>query len=397
VDQVELRFCDLPQDMAGRRSVDVGGRIALAAQDTKPLLFTSQTRADARALIGAVFVGLLTGAALGGFYLAGGMAKAADQHSRFSRLAGAAGGAYTEAAFTNATNDNAALAVAARLNTGGPVANTAGANRQLELLDARLQRRLNVQGQAAPQGLLLRANLKAYNPSPGPFRFQGALEGSRELDCLTQAVYYEARGETPSGQAAVAQVVLNRARSPAFPSSVCGVVFQRAGAKKGCQFSFACDGSTQRAREPGAWRRAQTIASRALDGFVMAEVGSATHFHTLNVAPLWGPRLMRVAQVGMHVFYRFGGRAGTPAAFTSDVEFASNEEAAISDVAATFRAATAVLPVAAALVEGGKGGPTSTPSEPASAPPAPIVAATPPHAPEKAEAKVAMNGTANTL
>jgi hypothetical protein len=377
--------------MAGQESVDVGGRIALAAQDTKPLLFFSQTRAEARALIGAVFVGLLTGAALGGFYLAGGMAKAADQHSRFSRLADAAGGAYSETAFTNATSDDGARAVADRLDVGGAVPTS---NRQIELLDARLQRRLQQKGQT-PQGLLLRASLKAYNPSPGPFRFQGALEGSRELDCLTQAVYYEARGETPSGQAAVAQVVLNRARNPAFPKSVCGVVFQRAGATKGCQFSFACDGSTQRSREARAWRRAQTIASRALDGFVMAEVGSATHFHTLNVAPMWGPRLLRVAQVGMHVFYRFGGRAGAPAAFTSDVQFASNEEAAISDVTATFRAASAVLPAATALVEGGMGGPATKPTEPASAPAAPTAIAAPTQVSEKADARPAMTLAAN--
>ncbi len=321
------------------------------------------------------------------------MAKAADQHSRFSRLADAAGGAYTESAFTNATSDNGARAVADRLD---PDAVPVTSNRQLELLDARLERRLRQKGQA-PQGLLLRASLDARHPSPGPFRFQGALEGSRELDCLTQAVYYEARGETPSGQAAVAQVVLNRARNPAFPKSVCGVVFQRAGAKKGCQFSFACDGSTQRSREAGAWRRAQTIASRALDGFVMAEVGSATHFHTLNVAPMWGPRLMRVAQVGMHVFYRFGGRAGAPAAFTSDVQFASNEEAAISDVAATFRAASAVLPAATALVEGGKGGPAAAPTEPASAPATTAAAAPATQVSDKADAKPAMTLATNTL
>ena len=172
MDQVELRFGDPPLSKAGQESVDVGGRIALAAQDTKPLLFFSQTRAEARALIGAVFVGLLTGAALGGFYLAGGMAKAADQHSRFSRLADAAGGAYTETALTNATNDDGARAVADRLDLGGAVPTTS--NHQIELLDARLQRRLQQKGQA-PQGLLLRASLNAYSPSPGPFRFQGAL------------------------------------------------------------------------------------------------------------------------------------------------------------------------------------------------------------------------------
>jgi hypothetical protein len=374
--------------MAGQKSVDVGGRIALAAQDTKPLLFLSQTRADARALISAVFVGLLIGVALGGFYLAGGMAKAADQHTRFSRLADAAGGAYSETALTQATSDDGARAVAERLEAL-PLANEGG-NHQLDLLDSRLQRRL-AQKSSAPQGLLLRASLNgAYNPSPGPFHFQGALEGSRELDCLTQAVYYEARGETPSGQAAVAQVVLNRARNPAFPKSVCGVVFQRAGARGGCQFSFACDGSMSRGHEVGAWRRAQTIASRALDGFVMAEVGSATHFHTLNVAPMWGPRLLRVAQVGMHVFYRFGGRAGAPGAFTSEVQFASNTEAAISDVSAPFRAAVAILPATTALVEGGVGGPATAPTEPASAP----AAATASTVSDKAEAKPAQSASA---
>ena len=348
------------------------------------MLLFPRTRADARALIGAVFVGLLIGLALGGFYLAGGMAKAAEQHSRFSRLAGAAGGAYSESALTQATDDSA-RAIAQRLSP----ADTAS-NRQLGLLNARLQDRLEQRPDAS--GLMLRTRLDGRsNPSPAPFRFQGALEGTRELDCLTQAVYYEARGETPSGQAAVAQVVLNRARNPAFPKSVCGVVFQRA-AKGSCQFSFACDGSTLRSRETGAWSRARKVASRALDGFVMAEVGTATHFHTLNVAPMWGPRLMRVAQVGMHVFYRFGGRAGAPDAFSSKVEFASNDEAAISDVSASFRAAAAILPATAALVEGGKGGPATSPAEPASAP---AVSATP--ILEKGESKPAAAKSAAVL
>ena len=84
-----------------------------------------------------------------------------------------------------------------------------------------------------------------------------------------------------------------------------------------------------------AWRRAQTIASRALDGFVMAEVGAATHFHTLNVAPMWGPHLMRVAQVGMHVFYRFNSRATAPAADVAQpTEIAQAEPPAKADMEA---------------------------------------------------------------
>jgi spore germination cell wall hydrolase CwlJ-like protein len=133
-----------------------------------------------------------------------------------------------------------------------------------------------------------------------------ALDSARDLECLTQAVYYEARGESAQGQAAVAQVVMNRVHHPAFPKTVCGVVFQGASAGHGCQFSFACDGSMGDRREPSAWRRAETVASRALSGAVMAQVGRATHFHTTDVDAAWSQDMIRVAQVGMHVFYRFG-------------------------------------------------------------------------------------------
>lgn len=125
-----------------------------------------------------------------------------------------------------------------------------------------------------------------------------------DLDCLTTAVYYEARGESARGQAAVAQVVINRVKHPAFPKTVCGVVFQGAG-RRGCQFSFACDGSMRRGREILAWNRARDVAARALAGAARAEVGSATHFHTTAVSPIWAPRMLRVAHVGAHVFYKF--------------------------------------------------------------------------------------------
>ncbi|WP_293376140.1 cell wall hydrolase [Phenylobacterium sp. SCN 70-31] len=132
---------------------------------------------------------------------------------------------------------------------------------------------------------------------PGPTR-------RSELECLTSAVYYEARGESDRGQAAVAQVVLNRVKHPAFPGSVCAVVYQGAG-RKGCQFSFACDGSARRPREPLAWDRARAVATRALAGVIQADIGAATHFHTTAVSPVWAPQMLRVANVGAHVFYRF--------------------------------------------------------------------------------------------
>jgi spore germination cell wall hydrolase CwlJ-like protein len=246
------------------------------------LLFLSKTRAEARALAIAVTLGLTTGAALGGAYLLGGMANAADQHARFSRMADTAARGFSETALTRTAVDSGTLAIARRLDPLAPPApENPTYDRQVAELNQRLQKRLDSKG-----AVLLRASLNGpYNPAAKPFHYPGALEGSRELDCLSQAVYYEARGETPSGQAAVAQVVINRARNPRFPQSICGVVFQRAASGRSCQFSFACDGSTLRTREPGAWRRAQTVAARALGGYVMAEVGSATHFHTTNVSP----------------------------------------------------------------------------------------------------------------
>ena len=91
-------------------------------------------------------------------------------------------------------------------------------------------------------------------------------DASRAAECLTAAVYYEARSQSEDGQRAVAQVVLNRVRDRAFPNSVCGVVYQGAERRTGCQFSFTCDGSMNRPRELGAWDRARAVAAAALGG-----------------------------------------------------------------------------------------------------------------------------------
>ena len=344
----------------------------------------SQTCADARALIGAVLVGSATGLALGGVYLAGGMAQAASQHARVSRLADGAEGNFSDAALYQAASrmDAGAMAIARR-HDPYTVSGGAQRDRQSALLVERLEQRQ--QSDDARQPFVLRASFGgAFNPAVAPFRLTNALESSRELECLSEAVYYEARGETPSGQAAVAQVVLNRVRHPSFPKSICGVVFQGAYNRVGCQFSFACDGSMRRTRETGAWNRAQKVAARALSGSVMTEVGAATHFHTTGVAPGWGPRLMRVAQVGMHVFYRFGGRSGAPDAFSRTPRPSTADElpgvtlASLptnADGAPTMRVASALTVVsptaqapAGGLVAGGMGGPAGAVSEPASAP-----------------------------
>ena len=132
-------------------------------------------------------------------------------------------------------------------------------------------------------------------------------DAARARECLTAAVYYEARSEPAEGQRAVAQVVLNRVRDRAFPHSVCGVVYQGVGSGKGCQFSFACDGSMDRPREPSAWGRAEQIAAAALGGDVMAAVGNATFYHAGYVLPWWASSLTRLGSVGSHIFYRWPG------------------------------------------------------------------------------------------
>ena len=137
----------------------------------------------------------------------------------------------------------------------------------------------------------------------------------RALLCLTQVVYYEAGYEPLEGRRAVAQVVLNRMRHPAFPKSICGVVYQGAGTGV-CQFTFVCDGALYRKPAAAAWDQAEKIARAALAGYVETSVGEATHYHADYVAPRWAPMLAKVAEIGQHIFYRWPGGWGQPAAFS---------------------------------------------------------------------------------
>jgi hypothetical protein len=136
----------------------------------------------------------------------------------------------------------------------------------------------------------------------------GQRDRMRATLCLASAIYYEAATEPDEGQRAVAQVVLNRVRHPQWPHTVCGVVYQGSSAP-GCQFSFACDGAMARVPMLSAWIRARRVAERALAGEVYAPVGSATFYHTMQVAPAWGRRMTPVAIVGAHIFYRMPGEA----------------------------------------------------------------------------------------
>ncbi|CAH1648698.1 MAG: cell wall hydrolase [Chelatococcus sp.] len=129
--------------------------------------------------------------------------------------------------------------------------------------------------------------------------------GVAEEQCLAEAVYFEARGETDQGQAAVAQVVLNRAKSGLYPSTICGVVYQNRHRYKACQFSFACEGRSLRITEQGPWQRARRVASEVLRGKVyLSEVGGSTHYHADYVRPYWAKRLKKMDVIGRHIFYK---------------------------------------------------------------------------------------------
>jgi spore germination cell wall hydrolase CwlJ-like protein len=156
------------------------------------------------------------------------------------------------------------------------------------------------------------------NPAAAPFKLSDVTEfdRARAVTCLTMAIYYEAANQGADGQAAVAQVVLNRVRNPLFPKTVCGVVFQGSNLPTGCQFTFTCDGSLARRPSVDGWGRAKAVAERALGGFVQRNVGEATHYHTIWVVPYWQATVLKVAQIGAHVFYRWNGELGRPTAFT---------------------------------------------------------------------------------
>ncbi len=135
------------------------------------------------------------------------------------------------------------------------------------------------------------------------------------LDCLASTVYYEAASESLTGQRAVAQVVLNRVRHPAYPNSVCGVVFQGSERATGCQFTFTCDGALNRKRNARQWQVALGVAASALAGYVEPSVGTATHYHTVWVVPYWQSSLTKLTTIGAHIFYRWAGANGLPPAF----------------------------------------------------------------------------------
>ena len=157
---------------------------------------------------------------------------------------------------------------------------------------------------AVPEQL---AYARATTPAIGAMATGEAMQVSeREQWCLATAIYFEARGENYRGQVAVAQVVLNRVKDHRYPETICGVVFQNQNKRNACQFSFACDGIPEAITEPEPWAQAEEIATKVTSGeLYLTEVGDATHYHATYVRPAWAPRMTKVTQIGLHVFYKF--------------------------------------------------------------------------------------------
>jgi spore germination cell wall hydrolase CwlJ-like protein len=250
---------------------------------------------DVRALTISIALGSCIGLAIGGAYIAGGFARNAITHS-FAE----ASGAHTPGADAP---DPAASLPAVDVSKPQTVS--------LPLAPTSLRDRFH---------LTLATSRSVDQPFPMSAALATEDGRARETKCLAQAVYYEARGESASGQAAVAQVVLNRVRHPAFPKTICGVVFQRVGAD--CQFSFVCDGAMRQGLEGQAWTRAMGVAKRALGGAVMADIGGATHFHAARITTTWASSFAKVAQIGEHIFYRFARHSSSQPLFHAQPETA---------------------------------------------------------------------------
>jgi spore germination cell wall hydrolase CwlJ-like protein len=161
-------------------------------------------------------------------------------------------------------------------------------------------------------------DLDAFRPSPEEIAYQPTTEGldfrykgesqaefeARERRCLATAIYFEARGEPLRGQIAVGQVILNRVRSPMFPETICGVVYQGQ-MHPGCQFSFTCDGRTDTPRDDEQWARAQDVSKQIMSGEAwLPEVGYSTYYHANYVSPRWASSMSRIDTIGRHIFYK---------------------------------------------------------------------------------------------
>lgn len=268
---------------------------ALATEDQIVLTLTSLARHRMRALMAACSIGLLVGASVGATWLGWQVARETDLRNPADQVQTAQ---ITPSAHQQDNPNDAQTPDASTLRIADHY--TLGDGKPLPL-------RMTMMDQAGMDqaGGKIVADHPMAPRAAASFKFAG--HNQNDTDCLTQAVYYEARGEGTDGMRAVAQVIVNRVRNPNYPKSICAVVYQGA-SQHGCQFSFACDGSADTPARNAAWRRARSIAEAAMNGYVMKSVGSATSFHTVSVHPDWAGTMQRVATIGSHIFYQLRGR-----------------------------------------------------------------------------------------
>lgn len=145
------------------------------------------------------------------------------------------------------------------------------------------------------------ARMKSFEP----VHLAKAEEMSRQMKCLAEAVYYEARSESTSGQLAVAEVIMNRVKDHRYPNTACDVVYQGATRTTGCQFTFTCDGALDRKPRGSKWAAAKSIAAHVYLGFEEKRTAGATHYHATYVNPVWNSGLIKTSKIGTHIFYRF--------------------------------------------------------------------------------------------
>jgi len=132
---------------------------------------------------------------------------------------------------------------------------------------------------------------------------QPVAKGDANWKCLSEALYFEARGETVRGQFAVAEVIMNRVASSRFPSSLCGVINQGTGKKFRCQFTYTCDGKAETISEPRSYARVSKVARAVMDSRVPKVTNGATHYHTTAVSPSWSRVYTKTTRIGVHIFY----------------------------------------------------------------------------------------------
>src|SRR5271170_2251928 len=148
------------------------------------------------------------------------------------------------------------------------------------------------------------SQLSAAGGKPNYAALVDPKDSARQMRCLAEAIYFESRSEPEDGQAAVAQVVLNRVRSGIYPTTVCGVVYQDRNRPFACQFTFACEGKSLRIEEPGPWAVATRIAEAVVSGAnYNPKVGEAVNYHATYVSPFWVGYLRKVDRIGAHIFY----------------------------------------------------------------------------------------------